>query len=371
MSKYVKVMFGTTSGADKSLNYKIGEVNIANNWNPTVTKGRDFGGFNFSTEDKIIRWLHRGDTLYDVTIPEDAEVVDIVESATPHGVLRSNKIIISNPRTVTDEMAMEFYKKSTIPEIAYYKALGAVSIMNYKNTALAILRDKVNKDNIDTVLEEWDDFIYHGGDGKRNNLKGVAKEIEEALKEIKSDLSISINVDKEPYIKSLTDDMVINITGESGSGKSTYTNKYLNNDDYVVIDTDEIKGNRPTNNQNSLEFRRFLKDKYGENIPDICESFNVIYKDILDYYKDTDKTLVIDSAQFRNLRTEEDLKLLKGKIIVMRTSIDECYNRCISRWKSIMKDYTIEELEKYKKKKIGMYKWYKSLNIFIENVNKI
>ncbi len=29
------------------------------------------GGFNFSTEDKILRWLVRGDTLYDVIIPED------------------------------------------------------------------------------------------------------------------------------------------------------------------------------------------------------------------------------------------------------------------------------------------------------------
>ena len=26
--------------------------------------------------EKIIRWLHRGDTLYDVIIPEDAEVID-------------------------------------------------------------------------------------------------------------------------------------------------------------------------------------------------------------------------------------------------------------------------------------------------------
>ena len=31
-------------------------------------------------------------------------------------IYRINKIIIKNPRKVTDEMAMEFYKKSNIPE---------------------------------------------------------------------------------------------------------------------------------------------------------------------------------------------------------------------------------------------------------------
>ena len=32
--KYLKVMFKDTSGADKNLKYKIGEENIATNWNP-------------------------------------------------------------------------------------------------------------------------------------------------------------------------------------------------------------------------------------------------------------------------------------------------------------------------------------------------
>ena len=31
--------------------------------------------------------------------------------------------------------------------------------MNYRKTALEILKDKVNKKNIDEVLEEWNDFI--------------------------------------------------------------------------------------------------------------------------------------------------------------------------------------------------------------------
>ena len=182
-NKYVRVMDGLKSNAG-GFDYKIDEVNVSENWNPKATTPEEMGGFNFSVEDKILRWLHRGDTLYDVIIPEDAEVVDCVPSATPHGVFRSNKIIITNPRKVTDEMALEFYNKSTIPEKAYYKALAAVSIMNYRNTAFAILRDKVNKQNIDLVLQEWNDFINHGGDGNRRDSNELVKEVDNTLKEI-------------------------------------------------------------------------------------------------------------------------------------------------------------------------------------------
>ena len=178
--KFIKVMFGN-KGADYE--YKIGEVNIANTWNPKAERGRDFGGFNYTTEDCILRWLHRGDTLYDVEIPKDAENIKL-EGATT--IYRGNKIILTNPRKVTDEMAMEFYKKSNIPEKSYYKALGAVALMNYKNTALAILRDKVNKNNIDIVLEEWNDFIQNGGDGNRLNTNETIRLIDENLNDIKS-----------------------------------------------------------------------------------------------------------------------------------------------------------------------------------------
>lgn len=183
ISKFVRVMDGLKSNAG-GFNCKVDEVNISENWNPKATKPKEMGGFNFSVEDKILRWLHRGDTLYDVIIPEDAEVVDCTPSATPHGVFRSNKIIITNPRKVTDEMALEFYNKSTIPEVAYYKALAAVSIMNYRKTALAILRDKVNKENIDLVLQEWNDFIDYGGDGNRRDSNDLVKEVYDKLKEI-------------------------------------------------------------------------------------------------------------------------------------------------------------------------------------------
>lgn len=181
--RYVKVMFGTTSGAKSDFNYKIDEVNISNNWNPTAKSGKDFGGFNYASEECIIRWLHRGDTIYDVEIPNDAESIKIDGATT---IYRTNKIIINNPRKVDDDLALHFYKISKIPEKAYYKALGVVSIMNYPKTAYAILKDKVNKNNINEVLEEWNDFISHGGKNDRKDTHKLVKQIEEKLYEIKN-----------------------------------------------------------------------------------------------------------------------------------------------------------------------------------------
>ena len=181
MNKYVKVMFGN-KGAD--FEYKIGEINIANIWNPTAKSGKEFGGFNYTTDDCILRWLHRGDTIYDVEVPDDAENIKI-EGATT--IYRTNKIIISNPRKVTDDLALYFYEISNIPEKSYYKALGVVAIMGYKKTAFAILKDKVNKNNIEEVLEEWNNFLFHNGKDDRKKINILVKEIAEALNEIKGD----------------------------------------------------------------------------------------------------------------------------------------------------------------------------------------
>ena len=186
MSKYLKVMFGTTSGANSDVKYKLNDVTVANIWNPNVENPREMGGFNFSTEEKILRWLVRGDTIYDVDLPDDAEVIDCPNESAPHGVFRTNKIIISNPRIVTDEMAMEFYKKSNLPEKSYYKSLAGCAIRGYKNTCLQIIKDKVNKDNIDLVLSEWNDFHRPGHCSENGNID-VDNEIFSILNDIKKD----------------------------------------------------------------------------------------------------------------------------------------------------------------------------------------
>ena len=68
----------------------------------------------------------------------------------------------------------------------------------------------------------------------------------------------------------------------------------VNDDKYIVIDTDKIIKDRLTDNRNCIEFREFLKKKYNE-----------------------------------------------------------------------------EELIRYQNRKLGMFEWYKSLNIFLENIEKM
>ncbi len=364
--KFLRVMDGLKSNAG-GFEYKLDEINIAKIWNPNKKEPKDFGGFNFSTEDKILRWLHRGDTIYDVIVPSDAELILCDKEK---GIYRANKIIVTNPRKITDEMVLDFYKKTTLPNKVIAQCLQTLLWKNRIEISKYIIKDRVNNENIDEYITEFENYLSNGV-FKYEELQDSSKEIYDILKEIQDPLSISLYVNKEPYYKKISKDKIINITGESGSGKTTYTNQYLNNDNYIVIDTDELKENIPTNNKNCIEFKNYLKRKYKENIPDLCTDFSKIYKDILNYYNNTDKTIVIDSAQFRNLRTDEEINLLKGEMIIIRTCIDECYNRCINRWKNKKHDYQEEELEKYKNKKSGMYKWYKSLNIFIKKVNEV
>lgn len=155
--KYLKVMFGSKSGAS-DFEYTLNEVNVAKVWNPNEMDPKKMGGFNFSTETKILRWLVRGDTLYDVIIPEDATVIDCPSPSAPLGVFRSNKIIISNPIIVTDEIAMNLYLKSELPEKSYFKAMAGCAVRGYINTALKIFDDKVNNKNIDLVISEYQNF---------------------------------------------------------------------------------------------------------------------------------------------------------------------------------------------------------------------
>ena len=356
MKKYVRVMDGLKSNAG-GFEYKLNEINFAKNWNPNSLEPEKMGGFNFGTEDKILRWLHRGDTIYDVIIPEGAEVIKIDDDK---GIYRSNKIIVTNPRKITDEMVIKLYKKSNLSDKIIAQCLLTLIWKNRIEISKYIIKDRVSLDNIDKIIEE---FINYTGD--KNLSYESTKEIYNILKEIKNPIDISLYVDKKPYLKYITNDKIINITGESGSGKTYYTNKYLNDDNYIVIDTDLIFNNESTDNEEILKIRNLFKDKPKDIF---ITDFDNSYIEILNCFKNSNKTIVIDSAQYRNIK---DYSILKGKIIVMRTSIDTCYKRVLDRWKSINKNYSKEEYNKYAERKKGMFKWYKSLNNFLEKVEKM
>ena len=167
-------------------------------------------------------------------------------------------------------------------------------------------------------------------------------------------------------IKQITNDKIINLTGESGSGKSYYTNKYKNNDDYIIIDTDILFSNQKIENKYILDLRKIITSYFDEDLKSLLIiHFDECYKIILDYFKDADKTIIIDSAQYRNLK---DISLLKGQVVVMRTCIDTCYKRCIERFNKKFPNATEEERDKYIDRKKSIYNWYHLLNEFIKKL---
>lgn len=175
--KYVRVMDGLKSNAG-GFEYKIDEINIATIWNKDEQEPEKMGGFNYGTEDKILRWLHRGDTIYDVIIPDDAETILCNEEK---GVYRSNKIIVTNPRPITDELVMELVDKTTLSDKVLAQCLVTLLWKNREEISKYIIKTKVNKNNIDEILEEFIDYAGH------DNLNSkTIKEIYEILKEIKN-----------------------------------------------------------------------------------------------------------------------------------------------------------------------------------------
>ena len=64
----------------------------------------------FSTYNFSFRWLIRGDTLCEVIIPQDSEFYKTVSE---NEVYVCNKMILTNPKKIDDEFALELYKLST------------------------------------------------------------------------------------------------------------------------------------------------------------------------------------------------------------------------------------------------------------------
>lgn len=180
MKKYVRVMDGIKSNAS-GFEYKLDEVNIAKLWNPNTMEPDKMGGFNLGTEDKILRWLHRGDTIYDVIIPDDAEVILCDENK---GVYRANKIIVSNPRKITDNLVMDLYKKTTLSNKILADCLVTLIWKDRIEISKYIINDMINKNNVDEFYTEFINYSSKN-DFENDELKAKYKELEDMLLKIK------------------------------------------------------------------------------------------------------------------------------------------------------------------------------------------
>lgn len=167
--KYLRAMNGEKSHASGYM-FKINEVNISEIWNENATTPEEQGGFNFTNEENILRWIIRGDTIYDVVIPEDATIVKINNINTPNGVYRTNKIIVKNPQKITDNLCLEYLKVSKMPQKTYFQVLAILAGKGFAKTCLEIISSKINKNNINDCISEYLNFSFYKNNGIYNTI---------------------------------------------------------------------------------------------------------------------------------------------------------------------------------------------------------
>ena len=180
---------------------------------------------------------------------------------------------------------------------------------------------------------------------------------------------IDLYESKEPLVFDISNDNIINITGETGSGKSTYVKNNFNNDNYEIIETDVLFNDKITVDPFLTSIRNKIFAKYsdeyypgGYNLKINFNHFNDVLKIILNNKDKINKTLVIDSGQFRHLR---DYKLLKGKLIIMRTAVTKSIERACKRFITKYPNASPFEIEEHKIKKYTAYELYKKFNTLI------
>ena len=198
---------------------------------------------------------------------------------------------------------------------------------------------------------------------------------------------IDEKISKPLLYRKLTNDKVINITGEGGAGKSTLCENFRKNaNEYIVIDFDSINLNN--NKVGTLEYDlvKLIVNKYGKDIfprthhrngekqmlineeffekCSIC--FATIYDEIINYLEPTGKVIVIDGSQYRFVN---DASKIKGEFIALRTSLETCLNQSFSRHKKLNQEETEEQLFKHRQNKKEMFKIFNPLlNSTINNV---
>ena len=99
--------------------------------------------------------------------------------------------------------------------------------------------------------------------------------------------------DREDYISILSSDEVVNIIGNKGVGKTTTALKYIEDDNYIVINCDrlfELPVDNYIDDKHLVEVRNILKEKY-KIIPN-NEKFIECYNIIVRYAKNNKKKLL-------------------------------------------------------------------------------
>lgn len=165
--------------------------------------------------------------------------------------------------------------------------------------------------------------------------------------------------DKENLEIKLTDDEIINITGMMGSGKTTLAREIKKQKDVELISLDWMFGasikNRPEYITDMLKsFEKIHPETKGQEIFRYY-NFRIKNKKVdLKYYEYADKiyNYLLENIskpmilEGRHIYRYIDTSLLKGKIIIKRTSLVNSYKRAFKRdIKNKIKEYKNNEIK--------------------------
>ena len=180
--------------------------------------------------------------------------------------------------------------------------------------------------------------------------------------------------DNDDYVIKLSDDNIINIIGTKGSGKTTTSQQYISNDDYIVVNCDRLF-DMPENIKLDKEFiklKEYLIYKFGD-LSKVVD-FSQVYDSIIDYITKLNKVPVIEG----NIIQDLPIDTIKGKIIVKRTAVFKSFYRAVKRdykneyFMKLEKEshkyiYKFTRLKKITKRRLKIFNQAHSINNLIDS----
>lgn len=117
---------------------------------------------------------------------------------------------------------------------------------------------------------------------------------------------LGLFIDRSDYKKVITKDDVINVIGIKGSGKTTFSYKYVNNKEYIVINCDRLFSNEESTfaTKDSEKIKKMLLKKH-QTIK-VGANFINYYKEIVNYILKRRKSVFRQSHEIDKIIKELD-----------------------------------------------------------------
>lgn len=191
---------------------------------------------------------------------------------------------------------------------------------------------------------------------------------------------VRLFIDKKDIEIKCTEDKIINITGMIGSGKTTQANKYRKDNNYIVISLDCLYRGQDKDNMNeeTTKINQLLSKKFPKK--DNEQYFKEYYCEIIKYINNSNKC-VIWVLEGQHIYRYLNLKDIKGKLIIKRTSIIKCWKRSIVRHikkkkiqlnnKQITKKQYYDNIVFWIKRRTKQLKYYRDLNKMLNEIDTI